>query len=194
MKLESPNALRQTPKNFELNEFEIISRRERAGTQCFSMKQKNRFQNQNSPSAKEQRIFLDTTAGTISESQFNWLKENVREDAPLYAEAQIATGPHGSFANAQTISDEALRGIKKNQIELSSRQDSLHREKNAEEAIREVSMDISNMRIKEMSSNPDLQAMESVQALDEVDKTANIIQLEAARMVRPSLSRAHVDG
>ena len=47
--------------------------------------------------------------------------------------------------------------------------------KKTEEGIRQVSLDISNMRIKEMSSNPDSQAMESVQALDEVDKTANII-------------------
>ena len=41
--------------------------------------------------------------------------------------------------------------------------------------MRDVSMEISNLRIKEMSSNPDLQAMESVQALDEIDKTSNLI-------------------
>ena len=41
--------------------------------------------------------------------------------------------------------------------------------------MREVSVEISSIRIKEMSSNPDLQAMEAVQALDEVDKTANIL-------------------
>ena len=42
-------------------------------------------------------------------------------------------------------------------------------------AIRDVSVQISSLRIKEMSSNPDLQAMEAVQALDEIDKTANIV-------------------
>ena len=55
-------------------------------------------------SAERAKNFLETNAGTISESQLNWLKENVREDAPLYAEAQIAQALRASFANAQPIS------------------------------------------------------------------------------------------
>jgi len=119
--------------------------------------------------------FLDASAGTISESQLKWLKESIREDTPLYAETQIAQALRTSFPNAQAISDEALRGIKKNQIEILVESGLASSREEAEQAIRQVSLDISNMRIKEQSSNPDLQAMESVQALDEVDKTANII-------------------
>ena len=83
---------------------------------------------------------------------------------------------HGEFSNAQTIIDNDLRGIKKNQIGILVESGLASSQEEAEEAIRQVSLDISNIRVKEQSSNPDLQAMESVQALDEVDKTANIIR------------------
>ena len=82
---------------------------------------------------------------------------------------------HGEFSNAQTIIDDDLRGIKKNQIGILVESGLASSQEEAEEAIRQVSLDISSIRVKEQSSNPDLQAMESVQALDEVDKTANII-------------------
>jgi nucleolar protein 56 len=126
-------------------------------------------------SQERAKNFLDVTSGVISDSQLKWLKEKVVADATLLAEAQIVQGLHGEFSNAQTIIDDDLRGIKKNQIGILVESGLASSQEEAEEAIRQVSLDISNIRVKEQSSNPDLQAMESVQALDEVDKTANII-------------------
>ena len=54
-------------------------------------------------------------------------------------------------------------------------QGSLLQQKKPEQGIRDVSLEVSTLKIKELSANPDLQAMESVQALDEIDKTANIM-------------------
>lgn len=119
--------------------------------------------------------FLDVTSGVLSESQLNWLKEKVSTDSTLFTESQIAQGLHAAFPNVQPLSDDDLRNVRKNLIETLVESRLASSKGEAEEAIRQVSIDISNLRVKELSSNPDLQAMESVQALDEVDKTANII-------------------
>lgn len=121
------------------------------------------------------RCFLDASSGVFSGAQIAWLKESLPSDANVIAESQIIHGLHASFPSAEIISEEDLRSIRRNQIELLVDSGLVTSREQAEESIRQVSLEISNLRIKEMSSNPDLQAMESVQALDEIDKTANII-------------------
>lgn len=121
------------------------------------------------------KSFLDASSGQVSEAELSWLKEKLPLDASVFCEPQIAQALRATFAGADVIPDQELREIKKNQIELLVSSGLAASTQEAEEATRQVSVDISNLRIKEMSSNPDLQAMEAVQALDEVDKTANII-------------------
>jgi nucleolar protein 56 len=126
-------------------------------------------------SQERAKNYLDVTSGVISESQLNWLKEKVSVDSILLTEPQIVQGLRVAFPSIQPISDEDLRTIRKDLIGILVESGLASSKEEAEEAVRQVSIDISNLRVKEMSSNPDLQAMESVQALDEVDKTANII-------------------
>jgi nucleolar protein 56 len=122
------------------------------------------------------KSFLEVTSGNLSQEQLSWLNQSVTEkNSTMFSENQLATALLSQFPNTQTISDDDLRSIRKNQIELLVEAGLATSKEDVEEVIREVSIDISNLRIKEMSSNPDLQAMESVQALDEIDKTANII-------------------
>lgn len=121
------------------------------------------------------KSYLDVSSGQISEDQLSWLKQNLPKDAVLVTEAGIAQGLQNTGIQMEPVSDEAIRGIRKNQIQLLVQSHLANSQEEAEEAIREVSLRISDLRIKEMSSNPDLQAMESVQALDELDKTANIL-------------------
>ncbi len=121
------------------------------------------------------KSFLDASSGQVSETELSWLKEKLSLDASVLCEPQIARALRVTFSGADVIPDQELREIKKNQIELLVSSGLAASAQEAEEAIRQISVDISNLRIKEMSSNPDLQAMESVQALDEVDKTANVI-------------------
>lgn len=132
----------------------------------------SKFQFSAQERAKE---FLEASSGAISESQMSWLKEKIPKEATIIAEAQTATALRPSYTGVQTIAEEEMREIKKNQIETVVQAGLASSREEAEAAIRQVSVDISNLRIKEMSSNPDLQAMEAVQALDEVDKTANIL-------------------
>jgi nucleolar protein 56 len=128
------------------------------------------------PPNERAKSFLEVTSGNVSQEQLSWLNQSIaKDDTQLFTENQLATALRAQFPNTQTISDDDLRSIKKNQVELLIEAGLAISKEDVEEIIRDVSMDISNLRIKEMSSNPDLQAMESVQALDEIDKTANII-------------------
>ena len=115
------------------------------------------------------------TSGALSESQIGWLKEKVSTDSNLITEPQIVLGLLAVFPNILAISDEEQRAIRKDMIAILVGSGLATSAEQAEESVRQVSLDISDLRVKELSSNPDLQAMESVQALDEVDKTANII-------------------
>ncbi|MDG6905639.1 MAG: ribonucleotide-diphosphate reductase subunit beta [Nitrososphaerota archaeon] len=119
--------------------------------------------------------YLEATSGAVSDSQLSWLKEKVALDSTLIAESQITLGLHTVFPSVQSISDEDQREIRRDLIGIIVASGLAISDVEAEEALRKVSIEISDLRIKELSSNPDLQAMESVQALDEVDKTANII-------------------
>ena len=121
------------------------------------------------------RSYLDASSGQISEDQLGWLKQHVTKDSVLVVESSVAQGLQNAGLALQTVSDEEIRTIRRNQIELLVQSGLSSSSEQAEDAIREVSLKISDQRIKEMSSNPDLQAMESVQALDELDKTANIL-------------------
>ena len=123
------------------------------------------------------RGFLDASSGTFSEGQIAWLKENLKPGDVLYAEPQIAQGlfTAGIATETKALPDEDLREVKRNIITLLVESGLASTQSEAEDALREVSLEVSNLRIKEMSSNPDLQAMEAVQALDEVDKTSNIM-------------------
>jgi len=119
--------------------------------------------------------FLNASSGIISELETAWLKENLKPGDVLIAESQSMQGLGGTPAELQPMSDLEQRDIKKNQIPILVAAGLALSREEAEEAIRDVSVEISSLRIKEMSSNPDLQAMEAVQALDEIDKTANIV-------------------
>lgn len=129
--------------------------------------------------AKEERTkrFLDASSGTISSEEGAWLGENLSPGDILVADQAVLPGLRDLLGNIelQAIGESEQREIRKDQISTLVLAGIVSTESEAEEAIRDVSVALSSLRIKEMSSNPDLQAMESVQALDEVDKTANIL-------------------
>lgn len=127
------------------------------------------------PKEDRAKSFLEASSGALSESELTWIKERVSEDMILVAESQLVPPIQRAKINVQPATDEDMRAIRKSQISMLVGSGLATSEEDAELAIRDVSMEISNLRIKDMSSNPDLQAMESVQALDEIDKTANII-------------------
>ena len=132
----------------------------------------------NYPYSKEERAksFLDASSGTLSSSEKDWLKENLKQGDVLVADPAVLQGLKDlPSVELQPISEPDQRDLRKSQISLLVQSGLIGSANEAEEAIRDVSVELSSMRIKELSSNPDLQAMESVQALDEVDKTANIL-------------------
>ncbi len=49
-------------------------------------------------------------------------------------------------------------------------------EKESKELVRVFALELSNVKLRELASKPDLQVMQSVQALDEIDKVVNILE------------------
>ncbi len=130
------------------------------------------------PYSKEERAkrFLDSSSGTLSPSEKDWLKENLKQGDVVVAGSAVLQGLKDlPLVELQPIADPDQRDLRKSQISLLVQSGLSSSADEAEEGIRDVSVELSSLRIKELSSNPDLQAMESVQALDEVDKTANIL-------------------
>lgn len=129
------------------------------------------------PPEERARRFLDASAGVFYPDESEWIKQNIRPGDVLHSDSALVPGIKEVLAGVelQPISGEDQRDLRRNQITLAVNAGIAASEEEAEEWMREVSVALSSLRIKEMSSNPDLQAMESVQALDEVDKTANIL-------------------
>ncbi|MDA4130507.1 MAG: hypothetical protein OK457_07025 [Thaumarchaeota archaeon] len=118
---------------------------------------------------------MNASSGTLSQDEVTWVKSNFNPGDVLVAQPQTSQGLGIPSSDLQPIADQDLRGVRQNQISILVDAGLAATKEEAEAAIREVSVEISSLRIKEMSSNPDLQAMEAVQALDEIDKTANIV-------------------
>ena len=127
------------------------------------------------PTGEETKSFLDASSGNLPEAQVFWLKENVKQDDVVYADQSLVPSLTKGGIKAEAIADLDLREMGRKKIEILVSSGLAPTTETAEQAVRNVSLSISNLRIKEMSAKPDLQAMESVQALDEIDKTANIL-------------------
>lgn len=129
------------------------------------------------PPEERAKRYLDASSGVFSEDEKRWLEDILKPGDVITGDPSVIQGLKDlrSAPDTVPISESDQRDLRRNQIALAVQSGLASSEDQAEEVIREVSVALSSLRIKEMSSNPDLQAMESVQALDEVDKTANIL-------------------
>jgi len=117
------------------------------------------------------KMFLDSSSGVISGGEMNWINENLKPGDIGISDLAILQALRGFISiELQPITDSDQREIRKNQLSLLVQSGMVSSVEEAEEAIRDVSVALSSLRIKEMSSNPDLQAMESVQALTRLTK------------------------
>ena len=121
------------------------------------------------------RRFLEASAGTLDEAGVAWLRTNAKKEDVILAEPQLVSfiGKYGLKSEAQ-INEQLKEHIRK-KIDYAVASGLATTAEEAEKSIRDVSLEVSSLKIRELSANPDLQAMESVQALDEIDKTANIM-------------------
>jgi nucleolar protein 56 len=121
------------------------------------------------------RQFLSASSGELSEEQITWLKSQVTANDLLLAEPQLFHSLTTSGFKPEAQSQDQLSELSKKKVDLMVSAGLVKSPEEAQEAIRNTSMEISSLRIKELSAMPDLQAMESVQALDEIDKAANMV-------------------
>ncbi|MHB1909190.1 MAG: NOP5/NOP56 family protein [Nitrososphaerales archaeon] len=127
------------------------------------------------PLEQRAKHFLDASSGSLSSEESEFLNSTLKADDVLFVEEQFLPFLSKNNFKVEKISDSDQRAISQKKIELIVSSGLANSKEEAEEALRSVSLEISNLRIKEMSAKPDLQAMEAVQALDEIDKTANIV-------------------
>lgn len=126
-------------------------------------------------SGEETKSFLDASSGSLTSEQVSWIKRSLPPDSILFVEPSLLQPLTQVGVKAESMSEEDSRALSKRKVDLIVSSGLAETQEKAEEEIRNVSLGISNLRIREMSAKPDLQAMESVQALDEIDKTANIV-------------------
>jgi nucleolar protein 56 len=119
--------------------------------------------------------FLSASSGDLSDEEMSWLKSTVTSNDLVLAEGQLVNSLATAGLKPETISQDDLLELSKKRVDLIVSSGLASSPEAAQEAIRNASMEISNIRIKELSAKPDLQAMESVQALDEIDKAANMV-------------------
>lgn len=119
--------------------------------------------------------FLKAISGSISEREVNWLKENVKPEDIICAQPQLVPGLIAAGFKVQEISTEEQKQLAEKKLDLLMLSGLASSIEDAERRIREISLEISNIQVREKSSNPDLQAIQSVQALDEIDKSANMM-------------------
>jgi nucleolar protein 56 len=127
------------------------------------------------PKGEETKHFLDASSGVLNDDESGWLKSSIPSDSLLLADPQLIHSLNQLGLSVEAIPDSNSREIGGKKVEIIVASGLANSSLQAEEAIRNVSLGVSTLRIRELSAKPDLQAMESVQALDEIDKTSNIV-------------------
>ena len=126
------------------------------------------------PPGERARRLANLTSGSLGEDEVAWISGNVR-DAAVAASAEIVPQLIAAGIKTEQISKEESSELSRKRLDLMVASGLASSIEEAESAVRDVSLEMSSLKVKELSSKPDLQAMESVQALDEIDRTANIL-------------------
>jgi nucleolar protein 56 len=121
------------------------------------------------------RRYLESSSGSLSEEDIRKLRAALTSVDSISAEESLVGPLTRAEIKAQAATQDEQRKLSSARIEFMISSGLASSSEQAEDAVRKLSLYISTLRIREMSSKPDLQAMESVQALDEIDKTANIV-------------------
>jgi nucleolar protein 56 len=119
--------------------------------------------------------YLQVASGELSEDELNWVKAHLSSDALLVTEKQLLPVISAAGIQSELMSDQDQNRFNEKKMDILVASELAHSREQAEERLRNISIEISNIRIREQSASPDLQAIQSVQALDEIDKTANIV-------------------
>ena len=78
--------------------------------------------------------------------------------------------------NVKTLSDGEINRLQNRKLRLIVAVGWSENENKAKELIRVFALELSNVKLRELAAKPDLQVMQSVQALDEIDKVVNILE------------------
>ena len=78
--------------------------------------------------------------------------------------------------NVKTLSDGEINRLQNRKLRLIVAVGWSENENKAKELIRVFALELSNVKLRELAAKPDLQIMQSVQALDEIDKVVNILE------------------
>lgn len=95
--------------------------------------------------------------------------ETLLVEGDLLKEALAAEG-----VKAENLPEGEAELLRSRKIELMVEAGLVGSEDEAKRVIRDFALELSKAKIRELSAKPDLQVMQSIQALDEVDKTLNV--------------------
>jgi nucleolar protein 56 len=102
-------------------------------------------------------------------------KERGFDEFLIYEEALKKALDKNGF-KVRTLSDGEINRLQNRKLRLIVDAGWSKNEKEAKELVRVFALELSNVKLRELASKPDLQVMQSVQALDEIDKVVNILE------------------
>jgi len=102
-------------------------------------------------------------------------KERGFDEFLIYEEALRKALDKNGF-KVRTLSDGEINRLQNRKLRLIVDAGWAKDEKEAKELVRVFALELSNVKLRELAANPDLQVMQSVQALDEIDKVVNILE------------------
>jgi nucleolar protein 56 len=130
------------------------------------------------PESEALQIYRQIESGEMVPWLKTLLSEAVNKDFDIFQihEEPLLKAAAESGFQVYSLSDHELERMQSRKTALMVQAGWVKNEGEAQSVIRDFALKISNLKIREMAAKPDLQVIQSVQALDEIDRTLNGVE------------------
>src|SRR5919198_514730 len=112
----------------------------------------------------------------VTPDEIRWFIEKLRSFEPVSTnDASIVSVLRQAGLNSQLMSEDQQQGIQNNKPSFIVKAGFANNEQEAMQALREFAINLSSSRVKEASEQLDLHIIQSINALDELDKIINTV-------------------
>jgi nucleolar protein 56 len=130
------------------------------------------------PEGEAPQMYRRIEAGEADQWLKNLLTEATKKGVEIFlihGERLRVSVSEAGYQTA-TLSDHEIERIQSRKTKLMIESGWAKDEKDAQNIIRDFALEMANLKLREMAAKPDLQVIQSVQALDETDKMLNIFE------------------
>ncbi len=130
------------------------------------------------PEGEALQIYKQIEAGELVPLLKTLMAEAIEKDFDsfqIFEESLLKSAAEAGF-QVSSLSDHELERMQNRKTSLMVQAEWVGSEDEAQKIIRDFALKLSNLKIREMAAKPDLQVIQSVQALDEIDRTLNNVE------------------